>query len=1395
MRQQSSFIGFDFDAVWAIDPSYNNGYPYFKKIPPPGYDPSKTAITLDTTATNVIVGDQILISGTFTSKTETPRPDTISLSCSDPTAVTFDAMSISGSKENATFTFMATFNKEGQHIITALSVDGASDSVLITVLGEDDNDPYMSAVRYIMDNGKLVDTYWLSYDYWHGEGRGSAFSVFRIEKGRVTRVGDDNFSVVSQNADTDYLIQIGSDNVPRLVTNAETLQKIWFTHYINSQSNSLIFYMLQSIQDNANRKESTYQQELSKYQLIDTYVEFAKTEIGLIYNAIYGNPVTTLTNFYRDQVLKSDSSQQNVSARVRTQHILRASSNNALRDLNTLLNNLQTDLAGTGGRVIDYETAMAIKEVVYLETVHNEYHRMDIKYLRAENKSIFSHFTFNDFMDIFGVANKRFIKIDGIDDWIKVEKSFYKGVTIITTATETHNDPDLDAMGANIDRANKSFSQQVYDPSYENKWGNNALFIPASQSKSVGLRSVGFSLFSEGSNSFDQAIVIISPVDIAVFSRTGELIGKVINGDAEYNSDIDAENPLIIVVEDGYRVLIFPNENDYRIDITATEVDIMTYLEFRVDGEGNYVSQTVLYGVCIEHGDVFSINPSGNATTDYSRLLVDDASINIIVNATAASGGLVYANGIGYVIGDTVQLLAAPDDDFNFSGWYENGVKIPNAEFMYEFTATVDRAIEARFIPAEPTTYTINATAGAGGSVSGGGTYNADATVALTATPDSNYTFDGWYENNVRLSDAGPSYIFTATADRTLEARFIYSGVGLTDAQAVAADKASLSWDSIRGTNTTQDAVTVNLASLPATGANNTNITWASTNSAISTTGVVTRPDYGAGNSSGRLSATITKGEATGTAFFDLVVLEQPMSDAQAVAAAKAALTWESIRNKNTDQNSITANLVLLPTSGANGAVIVWTSTNSAVATDGTVIRPINGAGNATGNLTATISKGAAVDSVVFNLTVIELPITLTDAQAVAADKAALTWSIIADGNSAVNNVLVNLAALPSNGANGTTITWASNNIAVISNSGAVTRPAHGSGDATVTFTATITKGIATDSVVFNLTVKEMPTTLTDAEKVAADKATLTWDVIKSNNTAQSSVTSNLTLPTTGISGSTITWSSSVPATISNSGTVTRPTHNASNQTVTLIATIVSGNESDTITFALIVIAQPYTPPYIPPTTTNPPDTVVPDTQPPLAGGWVNPYSDVADTDWFYEAVQFVTESGLMEGTGASKFSPSTTLTRAMIVTVLYRLEGKPAVTGNIPFPDVKPDEWYSDPILWANQNEIVYGYSNGKFGWNDPVTREQAVTLLYRYAKAKGMDVSASADLSKFVDANKISDWALDAMKWAVAVGIVQGRPGNKTAPGDTSTRAEVAMIFKRYIEDFLGEGEDSGE
>ena len=177
------------------------------------------------------------------------------------------------------------------------------------------------------------------------------------------------------------------------------------------------------------------------------------------------------------------------------------------------------------------------------------------------------------------------------------------------------------------------------------------------------------------------------------------------------------------------------------------------------------------------------------------------------------------------------------------------------------------------------------------------------------------------------------------------------------------------------------------------------------------------------------------------------------------------------------------------------------------------------------------------------------------------------------------------------------------------------------------------------------------------------------------------------------------------------------------------------------------------------------------------------PFLDVNEGDWFYDAVAYAYENGLMDGVGGNRFAPNSETTRAQLVTILYRLEGEPAVTGEAGFDDVAAGQWYTDAVIWAAANDIVNGIGDNQFGPENTLTREQLVTMLYRYAQNKGYDVTASADLSGYPDAGQIQSWAQEAMTWAVAEGIVEGMDGNLN-PAGHATRAQIATILMRFCE-----------
>ena len=177
------------------------------------------------------------------------------------------------------------------------------------------------------------------------------------------------------------------------------------------------------------------------------------------------------------------------------------------------------------------------------------------------------------------------------------------------------------------------------------------------------------------------------------------------------------------------------------------------------------------------------------------------------------------------------------------------------------------------------------------------------------------------------------------------------------------------------------------------------------------------------------------------------------------------------------------------------------------------------------------------------------------------------------------------------------------------------------------------------------------------------------------------------------------------------------------------------------------------------------------------------PFTDVDADDWFHDAVTYVYENGMMEGTSDTAFSPSMTTTRGMIVTILWRLEDSPEADGQTGFTDVADGAWYADAVNWAAGQDIVEGY-NGGFGPEDIITREQMALILYRYAQYKGYDTSATDALNGFADAGAVSGWAEDAVAWAVGAGLMEGKGGDVLDPAGTATRAEAAAILARFCQ-----------
>ncbi|MDR3904846.1 MAG: S-layer homology domain-containing protein [Evtepia sp.] len=463
-----------------------------------------------------------------------------------------------------------------------------------------------------------------------------------------------------------------------------------------------------------------------------------------------------------------------------------------------------------------------------------------------------------------------------------------------------------------------------------------------------------------------------------------------------------------------------------------------------------------------------------------------------------------------------------------------------------------------------------------------------------------------------------------------------------------------------------------------------------------------------------------------------------------------------------------------------------------------------------------------------------ESKFTVTATNACGSDSQELTITIDAQTNVPVTGVSLNTSTLnlvenetgtltatvePSNATN-KDVTWESSNtsVATVDATGKVT--AIGAGTATITVTTEDGSKTATCAVtVTAATVSVSGVTLnkTALSLTVGDTETLTATITPDNATNKN-----------------LTWSSDTPSVASvNNGVVTA----VAPGTATITATTVDGGFTATCTVTVRPDIPPANPNYRITVEATQGGTVTADPTAAKAGATVTltpvpdrgyqvgtvavtdrfgdavavteqadgtytftmpngqvtvtvtfaeaplPFPDVTEGDWFYDAVVYAYENGLMDGVGDNLFAPNSQTTRAQLVTILYRLEGQPAVSSDLPFTDVESGTWYTDAILWAAQNNIVNGVNDTEFAPGADITREQLVTILYRYAESKGYDVSASADLSGYPDADQVQDYAQPAMAWAVAEGIVEGVDGTLN-PAGNATRAQIATILMRFCE-----------
>ena len=180
-------------------------------------------------------------------------------------------------------------------------------------------------------------------------------------------------------------------------------------------------------------------------------------------------------------------------------------------------------------------------------------------------------------------------------------------------------------------------------------------------------------------------------------------------------------------------------------------------------------------------------------------------------------------------------------------------------------------------------------------------------------------------------------------------------------------------------------------------------------------------------------------------------------------------------------------------------------------------------------------------------------------------------------------------------------------------------------------------------------------------------------------------------------------------------------------------------------------------------------------------------FSDVNKSMWSYDSIMNAVKSGYMQGVGGGKFDPEGSLTRAMVVTVLWRREGSPAPKSANGFDDVPAGEWFADAVFWAKEEGVVNGVSDKRFDPEGLITREQLATMLFRFSSRCLVSVPERADLTPFADDGKVSDWAAEPLEWAVEAGLIKGTDGNRLAPDGFATREQFAAIIERFDNTFI--------
>lgn len=898
--------------------------------------------------------------------------------------------------------------------------------------------------------------------------------------------------------------------------------------------------------------------------------------------------------------------------------------------------------------------------------------------------------------------------------------------------------------------------------------------------------------------------------------------GKAVSTEAVYTFAVSADRTLIATFEKKQA----PAPATYTINISADPTGAGT-----VSGSGTYqkdeavkITATASTGYSFKHwaenGTEVSTDAVYTFTAAADRTLVavfdkdedapppDPGNIyTVSVSADPAEGGAVSGGGT-YPANTSATVKASASAGYTFSGWMESGAKV-STDAIYTFSVTGDTALTAAFeadTPISVPTYRINVGATAGGTVSGGGSYEENSAVTVTAKPNSGYWFVAWQENGVQVSTSS-SYGITVTADKTLTA--IFEKIGTqpptithtvnVSANLVAGGTVSGGGDYPKGTSITLLAEVNNgyrfVAWMEDGAQVSTNASYTFTVDGDTTLVAVfeaERPDVAptytvnvnaepAENGSVSGGGTYTEGEpvtitATPNDGYQFVEWRLNGSRISTTAnytfTAHATQTYTAVFEKAPEQEEpptpthYTINLSASPSSGGT----------------------VTGSGSYEQGASATVT---ATPSTNYRF------VRWTENGTQVSTNANYAFTVVTD------RVLVAEFAYMGNPSNPDSSSDDTNYIPPVTLPVKTDKISSGTGTVaktTASPVATVSGGKAVSTVstaIANEMVKQAVSNNSESVIISPEvKGTVTRTEVTipasavekigrdtDANLIVSTPVGSVTIPNGALTD--LSTGSNVTVAVEQNGNAAAVTIAAGNQTIGMVPGGVILNvptASGAPGTVAVLVNEDGIRQIIRKSVVKGGSVAVP-----LSGSAkveivdnAKTFTDVSPEHWAADAVAFASGHELFSGTGNSTFSPDLPMTRGMLALVLHNLENNPDANSSAVFSDVANGVWYEAAVSWAAERSIISGYGNGLFGPGDNITREQLAVILWRYT---GMPTASGSSLAGFTDASTASTYALDALEWAVKSGIISGNGSGILDPKGFATRAQVAQIFMNYL------------